>query len=219
MFCKNAGMFLTLKYRSSSGNPDSDKAKYSDLVICMPKIQEACPLDLAPTSSTTAETVIGDALAVVASMIANFKENFALYHPAGSIGKKLLVAVEEIMHTGERMPIVVEGTLLKDALVEITKKRFGAAIITNERGEMSGIITNGDIRRALEKSMDIYLSVVEDIMTANPVHAKKEMLAVQALQLMTEGERSVAVLPILGDRGVPEGIILNHDIIRHGIIL
>lgn len=203
-----------------TSNPDSELAIYSDCVLCTPKIQEACSLNLAPTSSTTVQMVLGDALAIAVSMLSAFKkENFALYHPAGSLGKKLLIRVEEIMHSGTSMPIVHNGSLVKDALVVISEKRLGSVIVVDKNNKLCGLITDGDIRRAFEKSIDIYECTVDMIMTSNPIYIKKDILAVDALKKMIANQKNISVLPVIDDFNKPEGIICNHDIIRNGIIL
>ena len=209
---------IGVKTIAITSNPDSDLATYSDLVLCTPKIQEACALNLAPTSSTTVEMVLGDALAVAVSILSDFrKENFALYHPAGSLGKKLLVRVEEVMHTGSSLPIIMRGKSLKDALVEISSKRFGTVLVINEIGVLCGIMTDGDIRRALGRNIDVYVTTVDQIMTTEPVSITKDVLAVDALRIMSE--RLIHALPVLDAMKRPEGLICDHDIIRNGIIL
>jgi len=203
-----------------TSNTESELGKYSDIVLCTHTIEEACNLNLAPTSSTTIELVIGDAIAVVASKLSSFKrEDFAMYHPAGALGKKLLTRVEDIMYTGTDLPIVNVDSTLKEALVEISGKSFGTVVVKDVRGKMIGIITDGDIRRVLEKNIDIYTCRAKEIMTVDPVCIKKDVLAVDALRKMTRSERPVSVLPVVDEAGRIEGIIRNNDILRNGIIL
>ncbi|MCL1986459.1 MAG: CBS domain-containing protein, partial [Firmicutes bacterium] len=197
---------------------DSDLAKYADLTILTPKIQEACRLNLAPTSSTTAAMVIGDALAVAVSTLKDFnRKNFALYHPAGSIGKKLLVRVQEIMHTGEKIPIIYEKALVKDALIEISKKKLGVVFVATQANKLAGILTDGDIRRAFEKKVDIYNAEIDVFSTKNPVYVTKEVLAVDALRIMSKN--GIATLAVINEKREIDGIITSFDIIRNGIIL
>jgi len=211
--------FIGIKTIAITSNPKSELAIYSDLTLLMPKMQEACSLNLAPTSSTTAELVIGDALAVVVSMMQNLKsEQYAIFHPEGALGNKLLTKVSDLMKTGEAIPVIVKGSLVKDAIVEISQKGFGAVIILDKHNKMCGIVTDGDFRRALEKNIDIYASIVDEIMTLAPLFTTKNSLAVDALRIM-EQDRLISVLPVIDEDGIPEGIINNHEIIRSGIIL
>jgi len=203
-----------------TSNEESELGKHSDIVLCTHKIKEACALDLAPTSSTTVELVIGDAIAVVASKLSSFKrEDFALFHPAGALGKKLLTQVGDIMYTGEDLPIIKSDSTIKEALVKITEKSFGTVLVVDELGKMIGIITDGDIRRTLGKNIDIYTCTAKEIMTIDPVCISKDVLAVDALKQMTKSKRPVAVLPVVDEDGRAEGIIRNSDILRNGIIL
>jgi len=200
-----------------TSNPESDLAAYSNFALCTPKIHEACSLNLAPTSSTTVEMVIGDALAVSVSKLNQFdKERFAVYHPAGTLGHKLLMRVSDIMFTGCDVPIVSSNTLVKDAVVIISQKNCGAVIIIDSECSMRGILTDGDIRRSFEKNIDIYSVTIDKIMTANPIFTHKNMLAVDALKLMER--RMISVLPVIDDLKKPIGIIRNHDIFLKGIM-
>ena len=200
-----------------TSNPTSELATYSDIVLCTPKIQEACNLNLAPTSSTTVEMVIGHAIAVSVSKMNKFKkENFAIFHPAGTLGNALLSRVSDIMFTGSNIPVIEVGALMTDAVIEISKKGFGAVIITDLNGCIAGIITDGDIRRSFEKNIDIYSVVIDKIMTVNPACIDKDILAVDALKIMEQ--KMISVLPVADESKKPIGIIRNHDIIKNGVI-
>lgn len=203
-----------------TSNPDSDMAIYSDITLCMPKLQEACFLDLAPTSSTTAELVIGDALAVAVSKMRGFaSEDFAVRHPEGALGSRLLTRVSDIMRTGDDIPTVPSGAPLTVAIIEISKKTLGTVLVTDEQGKMCGLMTDGDLRRALERNINIYEITVNELMTVDPISINKDMLAVEALRVMGHGRRAVSVLPVVSSCGKIDGIISNHDIIRQGIIV
>ncbi|MCL2360837.1 MAG: KpsF/GutQ family sugar-phosphate isomerase [Defluviitaleaceae bacterium] len=211
---------IGLKIIAITSNPESDLALYSDIVLCMPRLQEACNLDLAPTSSTTAELVIGDALAVVVSMMRGFrKEDYALRHPEGALGSRLLTRVSDVMRFGSNIPMISKGTTVKNGIIEISAKGLGATLVLDSEGVMTGIITDGDLRRALEKNIDIYAGMVDELMTTDPISTHKDMLAIEALKIMQQGKRAVSVLPVIDSMGRPEGIVSNHDIIRSGIIL
>jgi arabinose-5-phosphate isomerase len=203
-----------------TSNSESELALHSDMALCLPKIQESCTLNLAPTSSTTVEMVIGDAIAVAVSVLRGFqKDEYALYHPEGTLGSKLLTRVGDIMQTGLAIPIVSIGAPMEDVIFEVSSKGFGAAIVTDGLGKMCGIVTDADIRRALKENIDIYTSIVDDIMTAKPICVNKDILAVDALRIMEERLRTISVLPVVDESGKLEGIIRYHDIIRRGIMI
>lgn len=201
-----------------SGNSGSTLARNSDVYLDVSVKEEACPLGLAPTASTTATLAMGDALAVALLVKRGFRaEDFAVYHPGGSLGKKLFLRVEDLMHVGEEIPLVSERTLMKDALFVISAKRLGVTGVTGEGGELCGVITDGDLRRALEKGYDIFEKQAEEVMKRNPKRVKRHDLAATALQLM---ERySITSLFVFDDdvSCLPCGIIHLHDILRSGI--
>lgn len=202
------------------GNSMSTLGKYSDLEIVLEISQEACMHNLAPTTSTTSVLVFGDALAVVLSQLVGFrKENFALYHPKGSLGKKLLTKVEHVMHGESLNPIVTENDCMKSAINEISKKGLGAVNIVDENNTLIGIITDGDLRRGLEKFTNILDMNVKDIMTINPITICKDKLAIEALKLMEQRERQIMVLPVVDENRKPIGLIRVHDIVKEGIKL
>lgn len=196
-----------------TGNRDSTLAQAADILQVLPKFKEACSLGLAPTSSTTAVLCYGDALAVVASEIYGFGEvDFGRFHPAGSLGKKLILKVEDLMVSGEKNASVRIGTSLKDAIIELSKKGLGVVSITDEEGCLLGVITDGDLRRLLEKGADLYEMFVEDVMSRNLKTIQKEKMAVDALNMMktnnisclivTEGKKSIGTIRLQNVIGV-----------------
>lgn len=200
-----------------TGNPDSTLAKAADISEVFPKFDEACALGLAPTSSTTAELCYGDALAVVCSIMAGFRdENYARIHPAGSLGKKLIYKVSDIMVAGEDNAVVQEGTSMKDTFIEISKKGLGMVSVVDAAQHLKGIVTNGDLRRQLDEGVDIYALRVEDVMTKRPIVINSEQLAVEALNLMKE--RMINSLPVTDRQGRLIGTIRWQDILHAGIV-
>lgn len=199
-----------------TGNKKSTLAKTSDIVQVLPEFEEACYLGLAPTSSTTSVLCYGDALAVVASGIYGFKDaDFGKLHPAGSLGKKLTFKVADLMAKGKDNAIVHINMSLKDVIIELNRKGLGAVIVVNSSNKMIGIITDGDLRRQLEKGVDIYSMKVEEIMTVDPVIISFDRLAVEALNIMKT--RNISCLPVLDEEEIV-GMIRLQDIIGVGII-
>lgn len=199
-----------------TGNLNSTLAKQADIVQVFPKFKEACYLGLAPTSSTTVALCYGDSLAVIASKIYNFKdENFAIFHPAGSLGKKLIIKIEDLMSSGEKNARVHLNSTLKDAIIELSKKGLGAVAIVNDENDVVGIITDGDLRRQLEKGVDVYSLRVEDIMYKNPITISKDKLAIEALKIMKQ--KNISCLLVTENKKIL-GIIRLQDIIGVGII-
>lgn len=198
--------------------PNSTLGQYADYTIELPVIAEATALQLAPTSSTTAELVVGDALAVVVSKLRKFtKEDFALYHPAGALGRKLTTRVADLMYAGEQNPTVKVGSTLKSAIYVMSKNGLGAVSIVNEQDKLCGLITDGDLKRYMEQGVDVYNALVDEVMTCNPIVAKEELLAIEALRLMERREKQLSVLPVIDSNGISIGLIRNHDIIQLGI--
>ena len=199
-----------------TGNPDSTLAKACDLVQVFPQFEEACHMGLAPTSSTTAALCYGDSLAVVASGIYGFNEsNYALFHPAGSLGKKLILKVEDLMATGENNAKVHVSVPLRDAIIELSKKGLGAVTVVDNEDNIIGIITDGDLRRQLEKGVDVYCLKVDDIMSKNPYSVSRDLLAVEALKIIKE--KNVSCL-LVSENGKAVGTIRLQDIIGVGIV-
>lgn len=199
-----------------TGNPNSTLAKASDVVQVLPKFEEACYLGLAPTSSTTAVLCYGDALAVVTSGIYGFKDvDFGKFHPAGSLGKKLILKVDDMMAKGEKNAKVHISVPLKDAIIELSKKGLGAVSVVENGDVLAGIITDGDLRRQLEKGADIYNMKVEDIMSKKPLTISRDKLAVEALRTMKD--RNISCL-VVCEEGKAVGTIRLQDIIGVGIV-
>ena len=202
-----------------TGNRKSTLAKAGDISLDIKVKEEACPLGLAPTASTTATLAIGDALAVALMMKRGFKkEDFALLHPGGALGKRLLMRVEELMHSGETIPSVFEKILMKEVIFEISSKRLGVTGVCNEKGELVGVITDGDLRRAIEKYPDLLQRAASEVMTRNPKWIEKDALAAKAVQKMEEYSiTSLFVFNRAGDR-IPVGIIHLHDLLKAGVV-
>jgi len=202
-----------------TSNGDSSLARESDIVLDTAVTKEACPMDIVPTTSTTASMVLGDALAVAIFRSRDFKrEDFARLHPSGVLGKRLSLKVSELMHSGDEVPLVNTGTTLKDALFEIINKRLGCTGIVDQDGTLRGIITDGDLKRILIKNPEALGESVERLMTKNPRTIKAEVLAVEALERMEmDPPGPITQLFVVDDFMKPVGIIHIHDIIRAGL--
>lgn len=199
-----------------TNNPKSTLARYADVHIFLAVEREACPLQLAPTSSSTASLVLGDALAMVLLELNGFTErDFALRHPAGSLGRKLR-RVSELCHTGDEVPIVKEDTPMREVIIEMTSKGFGATAVVNGEGKLVGIITDGDLRRFANRGGKFDESLARDVMTTNPKTARMEELAAEALKRMEDYK--ITVLLVVDDKNKPIGIIHMHDILRAGVV-
>ncbi|GAB1263739.1 arabinose-5-phosphate isomerase KdsD [Aurantivibrio infirmus] len=201
---------------SMTGKPESALAKTADFELDVSIDTEACPLDLAPTSSTTAALVMGDALAIALLEARGFTaEDFAFSHPGGALGRKLLIKVEDLMHAGSETPQVHEQALLPEALVVMTEKGLGLTTVVDDRDNLVGIFTDGDLRRNVDKGIDINTAIICDVMNAKPKTIHKEMLAAEALGLMEEKKITALVVE---ENGHTVGIIHLHDILRAGVI-
>ncbi|MDQ7038032.1 MAG: KpsF/GutQ family sugar-phosphate isomerase [Aquificota bacterium] len=199
-----------------TNNPRSTLAKYSDVCLFLNVDREACPLDLAPTTSSTATLVLGDALAMTLMVARGFTEqDFALRHPAGTLGRKLML-VKDLHHTGDEVPIVREDTPMKEVIIEMTTKGFGATAVVNSDGKLVGIITDGDLRRFVNRGGNFDRSVARDVMTRNPKVARPDELALQALKRMED--HKIMVLIVIDEENRPIGIIHMHDILRSEIV-
>jgi arabinose-5-phosphate isomerase len=197
------------------GKVDSPLGRESDIVLHINVEEEACPFDLAPTASTTASLVLGDALAVTLLKMRGFTESdFANLHPGGSLGKRLSLRVSEIMKKGDEVPIVSESTSLKDTILVITSKRLGVTAVVNDEGVLSGIITDGDLRRLLEKTLDIKDMRAVDIMSKKPKVITPAVLASFALQTM-ENYKITSLIVAEDER--PVGIVHLHDLVNLGL--
>ena len=199
-----------------TGNPNSTLGKYAELTVNVGIEKEACPLGQAPMSSTTATLVTGDALAACLMKLKDFTENdFAKYHPGGSLGKRLLLHVSDLMHIGDELPVVKKDEKIENVLMVLTKKKLGAVCISDtglENGKLLGIITEGDIRRALKHKDKFFDYVASDIMISNPVTIEKNAMALDALHLMENRKSQINVLPVV-ENGNIVGLIRIHDLI------
>ncbi|RBW68906.1 KpsF/GutQ family sugar-phosphate isomerase [Bacillus taeanensis] len=197
-------------------NPDSTLGRKADVVLCLGNVKEACPLGLAPTTSTTVTLALGDAIAVALLEARRFQpEDFALYHPAGSLGRKLLLTVDDVLATTRKNPMVFSGETVKDSLFQMTAQGLGATSIVDEDNRLVGILTDGDIRRAFTLSHDILDHKVDDLCNLTPVIIRSGALASEALTLMEE--RKINVLPILDEENRPVGMLHIHDLMMLGL--
>lgn len=198
-----------------TGKANSPLAQAADVHIDVSVRQEACPLNLAPTSSTTVTLVMGDALAVTLLEARGFTaEDFALSHPGGALGRRLLLHTHEIMHKDEKIPKVHKHTSLLDALAEISKKGFGMTTVVDENQKLLGLFTDGDLRRALDKGLDVHNTTIAQVMTTHPITIASNTLAAQALNVMET--RKVTAL-VVADNGIPVGVVHMHDLLRAGL--
>ncbi|MGE5846546.1 MAG: KpsF/GutQ family sugar-phosphate isomerase, partial [Ignavibacteria bacterium] len=191
-------------------------ASECDIALDISVKEEACPHDLAPTASTTATLAMGDALSVALLQKKNFSaEDFANLHPGGSLGKRLSLELKEIMIKGEKIPMVHEEASLKDVILEMTSKRLGTTCVVNEEKFVKGVITDGDLRRLLEKTLDIKNLKAKDVMTKTPKVIKPSALASLALQQMENYK--ITTLIVINDENKPAGIVHLHDLINLGL--
>ncbi len=208
------------KLISVVGNRNSTLAKNSDIALLVEVEKEACPLGLAPTTSTTVALALGDALAVCLLERHHFTpENFAVFHPGGSLGRKLLLTVENIMHSGADNPVVYKGSSVRDALFVMTEKGLGATSVIDEDGLLIGLVTDGDIRRGLDSGSNFLEWPVEDMMTTMPRTITKDKLAAEALHIMEKNQpRPITVLPVVDQNKNSIGIVHITDLLRRGIV-
>lgn len=202
------------------GNAESSLAKNSDITLDVGVSQEACPLGLAPTSSTTAALAYGDALALALLSKRKFTASqFAVFHPGGSLGRKLLLTVEDIMHSGADNPVVNGATTVQDALFVITDKGLGAVSVVDDNEIMIGVLTDGDIRRGLSKGIDFLQRPVTELMTRAPKTITKDKLAAQALHLMeSNSPKPITVLPVIDEERRVIGLLHMTDLVRQGVV-
>jgi len=212
---------IGIKIVALTGNVDSTLARNSDVVIYVGVKEEACPLGLAPTASTTATLAMGDALAVVLLNRKGFREeDFACFHPGGSLGKRLLLRVRDIMHTGDAVPKVSVDTLIKDAIYEISSKKMGVTAVLDPAGKLLGVISDGDLRRWMERTEktgeNLLTKKAREIMTKDPKVIAKDALAAEAMAIMENS--SITCLMILDADRRPEGVIHLHDLLKAGVV-
>jgi len=207
---------LNIKLISMTGKPQSSMAKLADIHLQITVPEEACPLGQAPTSSTTATLVMGDALAVSLLRARGFtSEDFALSHPGGALGRKLLLKLKDIMRTGENMPKVTESALIKDALIEISQKGLGMTAIVDPQDKVLGIFTDGDLRRLLDEHINVYSTKIGEVMTKNPTIATPNMLAVEGVNMMQE-KRITSLLLCENNKLI--GALNMHDLLKAGVM-
>ncbi|MDD0845439.1 MULTISPECIES: KpsF/GutQ family sugar-phosphate isomerase [unclassified Pseudomonas] len=208
---------LGIQLISMTGNPESPLAKAAEVNLDARVAQEACPLNLAPTSSTTVSLVLGDALAIALLEARGFTaEDFAFSHPGGALGRRLLLKVENVMHAGERLPLVQRGTSLREALLEMTRKGLGMTVIVEADGKLAGVFTDGDLRRTLDKGIDVRDASIDQVMTLHGKTARAEMLAAEALKIMEDHKINALVVVDAEDK--PVGALNMHDLLRAGVL-
>lgn len=208
---------LGIQLVAMTGKPDSTLAKLADWHLCVKVAEEACPLGLAPTASTTAALVMGDALAVALLEARGFSaDDFALSHPGGSLGRRLLLRLQDVMHQGEQIPIVPASATIKEALLEISEKGLGMTAVAATDGTLAGIFTDGDLRRLLDLKIDIHLTAISEVMNRKCITAKPEMLAAEALKIMEQ--RKINGLIVVSSANIPVGAMNMHDLLRAGVI-
>ncbi len=202
---------------SMTGEPESTLAKAADVSLDAGVSEEACPLGLAPTSSTTVALVLGDALAMALLEARGFtREDFAVSHPGGRLGRRLLLKVKDIMHSGDSIPRVSIQTVLSDALLEITSKGFGMTTISDHAGEICGVFTDGDLRRAIDAGRDITTTPIESVMSSNYKFILENALAVEAARLMQDSQVYALVVKN-GDKQL-SGIVKMHDLLQANVV-
>lgn len=202
---------------SMTANPNSTLARCADINLHLPVEREACPLNLAPTSSTTVQLVLGDALAIALLEARGFsEEDFAFSHPGGSLGRRLLLRVDDIMHSGEDIPHVSPETPVFEALLEITRKRLGMTTVIDTAGALQGIFTDGDLRRTLDHNLDLRSTPIAKVMTSRCTTLKAGALAAEAVQVMQD--RQINALVITDEQGRVTGALNMHDLLKAGVI-
>ncbi len=200
-----------------TGKPESFLAQHADIVLNVQVSEEACPLGLAPTSSTTASLVMGDALAVALLEARGFtREDFARSHPAGQLGRRLIIRIRDLMHSGEAMPAVAVDASVAEAIVEISQKRLGMTATVNPDGSVAGVITDGDLRRALGNGVDPHQATVREVMSGNPVSIGPDTLAIEAVQMMQD--RKIQGLLVIDERHQLVGVLNFHDLLQSGVV-
>ncbi len=202
---------------SITANGQSSLAQFANISLEIGKSVEACPLGLAPTSSTTATLVLGDALAVALLAARGFTaEDFALSHPGGALGRKLLLRVADLMHSGDNVPIVQEQTLIRDALLEISRKGLGMTAVVNQQGQLTGIYTDGDLRRTLDLEVDVRTTAIVQVMSKNPKTIRQHLLAAEAVALMEE--KKINGVIVVDEQHKPIGALNMHDLLKAGVV-
>lgn len=205
------------KIIAMTGNLKSTLAEHSDVVLDVGVKKEACPFGLAPTASTTAMLALGDALAIVLLERKGFKvEDFAFYHPGGTLGKRLILKVEDIMRRGKANPVVKEDLKVKDVLLKITEARAGSASVVNKKGVLTGIFTDGDLRRHLEEDPSLTNRKVKEVMTKKPITITKDRLAADAFRILRE--KKIDEIPVVDEKERPIGLVDVQDLLKAGLV-
>jgi arabinose-5-phosphate isomerase len=208
---------LDIPLISMTGDANSALAKAACANLDISVTSEACPLNLAPTTSTTVTLVMGDALAIALLESRGFSaEDFAFSHPAGALGRKLLLRVSDIMHEDQKVPKVKPETILQNALLEMTEKGFGMTTIVDDQGKLLGVFTDGDIRRVIDSKADLSTALIKDVMSANPKTINQDILAAEALNIMEKS--SITAVIVENKDKQPVGVVHMHDILRAGVI-
>lgn len=208
---------LDIPLISLTGNPQSVLAQAATVNLDAGVEKEACPLNLAPTSSTTVSLVLGDALALALLEARGFTpEDFAFSHPGGALGRRLLLKVEHVMHSGNELPAVSRGVPLREALLEMTRKSLGMTLILDSDNTLAGIFTDGDLRRALDRGLDTRNAIIDEVMTVGGKSARPEMLAAEALKIMQDFK--INSLPVVDAQQQAIGALNMHDLLRAGVM-
>lgn len=208
---------IDVPFIAMTGNPESSLAKFSTVHINVAVSQEACPLGLAPTSSTTAALVMGDALAVSMLEVKGFtRDDFALSHPGGSLGKRLLLMVVDIMHSGKEVPVIMSNAMVTDALLEMTEKKLGMTAIVNQEHQVVGVFTDGDLRRMLSKNFDMHKTKISEVMTPSCKVIKADILAAEAMEIMQH--KKINALLVVDEKNKLVGALNMHDLVQAGIV-
>lgn len=208
---------IGVKLISIVGNISSTLAKNSNCTLNTNVKKEACSLGLAPTASTTAMLAMGDALAIALLDRRGFKEkDFAMYHPGGILGRRLLLTVEDIMRKGTAHPIIKENLTIKQVLLKITKARAGSATVVNKKGKLIGVFTDGDLRRHVEKDKNLLIRKVKDVMSKTPTVIRHHRLAAEAFQILRS--KKIDELPVVNEKGKPVGLVDVQDLLKAGIV-
>ena len=199
-----------------TGNVESILAKTADVNLDVSIKQEACPLGLAPTTSTTVSLVMGDALAIALLQVRGFSaEDFALSHPGGTLGKKLLLRIDELCHKGDQLPLTNQNATISEALIEVTDKKLGMTCVIDNHGFLLGVYTDGDVRRTLTRQFDINTTQIKEVMTTNARTINKGMLAAEALAIMQK--YSITSLVVIDENNRPHAVLHLHDLLKAGV--
>ena len=208
---------LNVPLIAMTGNPESTLSQAATANINVRVEKEACPLGLAPTASTTAALAMGDALAVALLETRGFtEEDFARSHPGGALGRRLLLLIDDLMHTGDAIPQVDPATPISDALMEMTRKGLGMTAVVDAQGKLAGVFTDGDLRRIIDRKVDLHQALVKDVMTADCKAIQPGMLAAEALQIMDSTK--INALPVVNTENELVGALNMHDLLRAGVV-